>query len=273
METIEARIKKAVEADREALRALLHDPSEKVVLALLSNASITEDELLVLAKRRDLSGEALGMIAGRKLSHEGYKVRLALVNNPKTPRRSALAQIKYLNLRDMAFLTRNKMLPTELRQASEGTLKEKLVAVPPGMKVTLARMVSEDVIKALLLEDDARITKACFENPAMKESIVIWALNTEKVSASVAAFIAMSPKWSLGGNVRVALLRNRNTPIERAIELVTRMKSKEQRALYNDPSVPVPVKVQLEVELEKKGEPLSPPAEAGRVIGIPEDIT
>ena len=151
-------------------------------------------------------------------------------------------------------------------------LKEKLVAVPPGIKVTLARMVSEELIKVLLLEGDVLVTKACFENPVMRESIVIWALNTEKVPAGVVAFVAMSPKWSLGGHVRYALLRNRHTPVERAIELVTRMKSKEQRALYNDPSVPVSVKVQLEIELEKKGEPLSPPAEAGRIIGIPEDV-
>ena len=271
MEKIEARIQKAMTADRDGLKAFLKDPSDKVVMALLANPHINYDDLLVLAKRRDLSSESLGLVAARKFSDEGYKVKLALVNNPRTPRRVALAMLKYLRLRDTAYLTQNRALPTELRQAAEGALKAKLVSLPLGVKITLARLVSEDVLKAMLMYNNPHLVKACFENPGMREATALWAVNHEKTPAVVVEFISMSPRWSVLQSVRFALLRNPRTPVLRAIELVTGLKSTDLRYLYNDPSVPVSVKVQIEDELERKGQPLSPPCESGRVIGIVDE--
>ncbi|HLB24840.1 MAG TPA: hypothetical protein VJM83_00780, partial [Nitrospirota bacterium] len=183
---------------------MLRDPSEQVVMALLSNLNITDEHLLVLAKRRDISGRALEAIGGRKFSDEGYVVKLALVNNPKTPRRTALGFLRYLKLRDMAFVTRNKMLPTELRQAAEGMLREKLPTLPPGLKITVARMVSEGLIKVLLMEQDGQVIKACFENPRMSEAVVFWALNHASTPAGTVRAIAFQPKWSANNRVRFA---------------------------------------------------------------------
>ncbi|MBI5189117.1 MAG: hypothetical protein HZA22_00385 [Nitrospirae bacterium] len=272
MDKLETRIRHAMDADRDGIRQYLHDPSDKVVFALLANRQITEDELLVLAKRRDLPAEALGCIAARRFTVEGYKVKLALVNNPRTPRRVALGFLREMRLRDMAYVTTNKVLPTELRQAAEGIMKEKLPSIPLGVKIGLARQVSEDVIKTLLLDGNPHLIKACFENPRLKEAVVLWAVNHATVPARVVGFIAASQRWSVNQNIRYALVRNRNTPVESAMEFVRGMNSNDQRSLYNDPSVPVSVKVQLEIELERKGEPLSPPSESGRVIGIPHEI-
>jgi len=105
----------------------------------------------------------------------------------------------------------------------------------------------------------------------MWASVLVWALNHEKVPLEVVEFIAGSSRWSAAPNVKYALVRNKKTPIVDSIRLVREMKSQDQRTLYNDPAVPVNVKVQIEIELEKKGQPLSPPSESGRVIGIPEE--
>lgn len=272
MEPLDSRINKATAAGPDAIGPMLKDPSDKVILALIDNPHITEDQLLVLAKRRDLAGEVLGILAARKFSAEGYKVKLALVNNPKTPRRTALSVVRGLAVRDMAFVTRNKMLPTELRQAAEGMLKEKIPTLPMGIKVTLSRQVSEEVLKEMLKDGTPQLIRACFENPLMRESVLVWALNHDTVPAAVVEFIAGSSRWSAAPNVKYALARNRKTPIGDSIRVVREMKSQDQRTLYNDPAVPANVKVQIEIELEKKGQPLSPPAESGRVIGIPDDL-
>lgn len=271
MEDLEARIQNALTAGKDALGASLRDPSGKVVMALLSNPNITDDHLYVLAKRRDLPGDILAVIGGRKFTAHGHKVILALVNNPRTPRRIALGFLRSLELRDVAFVTRNKMLPTELRQAAEGMLKEKIPTMPLGIKVTLARLVSEEVIKALLMEQDPQLIKACFENPMMNEAVVLWALNHRGIPASVVGFIAASPKWSVNYRVRFALARNALTPVDKAVGFVRNMKSMDLRYLFNDPAVPADVKVQIEMALEMKGEPIHPPREGGRVIGIWEE--
>lgn len=271
MESLDTRIKKAMTGPREVIRGMLKDPSDKVALALLSNPNITEEELIALARRRNISGEVLGSIAGMKVAAKEYRLAAVLANNPRTPRRVALGLIRRLRLGDMASVTQNKLLPTELRQAAEGILRDKLPSIPLGVKISLARQVSEEVLKTLLLDDTPQLVKACFENPRMKEAVVVWAVNNEKAPGGVIGFIADSPKWSANHHVRFALLRNRRTPIARALGLVSGLKAADLRFLYNDPSVPVAVKVQIEVELERKSEPFSPPREAGRVIVLRDE--
>jgi hypothetical protein len=204
------------------------------------------------------------------MEDEGYSARLAQLKDPKTPRRVALGLLRHVRLMDLASLTRNKSLPTELRQAAEGLLKEKLPTLPLGIKVTLARLVSEELIKTLLAGGEPEVVRACFENPRMKEAVALWAVNHAAVPAGVIEYIAGDGKWSVRYPVRFALLRNANTPVARALELVEGMNALDLRFLYNDPSVPVSVKVQIEIELERKGQTLAPPSDAGRVIGIPE---
>jgi len=268
MDSVEARVKRAMTADGPAIRGMLRDSSDKVVMALLANRNITEDMLVVLARRRDLGSDVLGMIAGMKAAVKEYRLTSVLVNNPKTPRRAALGLIRRLRLRDMAFVTQNKALPTELRQAAEGVLKDKLPSVPLGVKVGLARQVSDELLKTLLLEDEPMQMKACFENPRMKEAVVIWALNHDRVPPGVVEFIAGHPKWSAYYAVRFALVRNRHTGLEKSLAFAAGLKSMDQRFLYNDPSVPAAVKAHIQLELERKGQPLYPPREEGRTVGI-----
>jgi hypothetical protein len=52
-----------------------------------------------------------------------YQVRLALVNNPKTPLSIAMAQVTYLNQRDLGLLAKSKGVPRPLVIAAESRLK------------------------------------------------------------------------------------------------------------------------------------------------------
>ena len=181
-----------------------------------------------------------------------YRDRLARVHDPKTPRRVALGLLRDMRPAEIARITRNMALPADLRRAAEGVLVTKLPSLPLGVKVTLARLVSEDVLKALLLEGGPTLVKACFDNPCMKEEVALWALNHSGIPAGVVEFIAGSPRWSVRYPVRLAMLRNPNTPVETALGLVGGMKSQDLRYLYGEKSVSMPVKVQIEVELERR---------------------
>ncbi len=188
------------------------------------------------------------------MENDSYDSRLALVTGPKTPRRVALSLLKDIRPLDLARITRNTALPAEVRRAAEGVLAARLHSLPSGVKLTLARLVSEDVLKALILESDAMLVKACFENPCMKEAVALWALNHAGIPACVVEYIAGSPRWSVLYPVRMAMLRNRHTPVEKALDIVQGMKSQDLRFLYAEDSVSMPVKVQIEVELERRGQ-------------------
>ena len=204
------------------------------------------------------------------MEEDAYRSRFAQVSNPKTPRRVALGLLRHIKLMDLASVTRNKALPTELRQAAEGMLKEKLPTLPLGIKVTLARLVSEELLKTLLMGGEPDVVKACFENPRMKEAVALWAANHARVPAGVIEYMAAHARWSVCYPVRFAMIRNPKTPADRAVELVEGMKALDLRFLYNDPSVAAAVKVRIELELGRRGQTLAPPSDAGRVVGIPD---
>ena len=54
-----------------------------------------------------------------------YSVKVALVNNPKTPRGKAISLIASLHKRDLQQLMRNKNVPSAVRKMAMQRFKEK----------------------------------------------------------------------------------------------------------------------------------------------------
>ena len=119
----------AVTSDRrfqsldEARSILMRDSNKLVQLAVVSSPKITESEILAIASSRQVNDDVLKEIGMNKDWLRNYQVRLALVNNPKTPLSIAMAQITYLNQRDLALLAKSKGVPRPIVTAAEGRLR------------------------------------------------------------------------------------------------------------------------------------------------------
>ncbi|HON96336.1 MAG TPA: hypothetical protein PL013_11080 [Deltaproteobacteria bacterium] len=121
--SVSEKLDLARKAPKEARSILIRDSNKLVQLAVVSSPKITESEILAIASSRQVNDDVLKKIGMNKDWLRNYQVRLALVNNPKTPLSIAMAQITYLNQRDLALLAKSKGVPRPIVTAAEGRLR------------------------------------------------------------------------------------------------------------------------------------------------------
>jgi len=83
--TVSERVRLAMRGSREIRSILLKDTNKEVVLAVLDNPKLTETEIEMIARSRNVPDEALRTIARNREWMKNYSVLLALITNPKTP--------------------------------------------------------------------------------------------------------------------------------------------------------------------------------------------
>ena len=105
------RLKLALKGNRDARTFLLRDPNRLVQRFVLQNPRLTDEEILALAKNRNVDRELLEGISRRKEWVSNYQVRLALTTNPKTPLALAVRFVSTLLPRDLRALAKSKNVP------------------------------------------------------------------------------------------------------------------------------------------------------------------
>ena len=114
LETEDKRTELAATASAEEISQYVQDPSPKVIRALLGNRQLTEEDILIVANRKNIPADILEIIARDKRWSENYPVRLALARNPKSPLSVSLSIARFLRLFDLEEITRSHFI--RLRQ-------------------------------------------------------------------------------------------------------------------------------------------------------------
>lgn len=251
--TVEQRIEQAATVREEGIDSFLHDPSPRVLKALLTNRLLTEEHALVIANRRNLSGDVLEAMAKDRRWAESYPMRVAISKNPKTPLFVSLSLARHLRLFDLADITRDHFLPLPYRKKIEAMIIERIPAMPLGIKKTLARRAAGNVLFTLLLSRDAELVRTCLGNPHLMESHLFKYISRADSLRETISLIAEHPNWSCRAAVRFSLARNALTPLSSCIRFFSRMTAQDLRELYADPLVPVTVKPFIHRELWERG--------------------
>jgi hypothetical protein len=102
------RIKLALKGNRDARMILIRDTNRLIQRFVLQNPRLTDDEVISIARNRNLDVDLLRKIAENKQWPRNYQVRHALVTNPKTPLASALHFLGTLMERDLRLLAKSK---------------------------------------------------------------------------------------------------------------------------------------------------------------------
>jgi hypothetical protein len=118
------RVKLALSGNKDARQVLSHDAVKLVQACVLKNPRFTLEEALAMAKNRSLAGELLRIIADQRDWVRNYSVRLALVQNPKTPLQVALGLLNGIQDRDMRILAKSRNVASVLQsQAKRNILR------------------------------------------------------------------------------------------------------------------------------------------------------
>lgn len=110
--TVGERLKLALKGNRDARVILLRDASRLVQRFVLLNPRMSEEEVVALAKNRNVDRELLDEIGRRKEWMTNYQVKLALATNPKTPLALAVRLVPTLLPRDLRALAKSKNVPS-----------------------------------------------------------------------------------------------------------------------------------------------------------------
>jgi hypothetical protein len=113
------RLKLALKGGREIRSILLKDSNKQVMLGVLDNQKITESEIELIAKSRQVPEEALRTISKNREWLKNYSIAFALVTNPKTPPGIAVTLISGLKIKDLLLLDKNKNVPELIRSAAK----------------------------------------------------------------------------------------------------------------------------------------------------------
>jgi len=113
------RLKLALKGGREIRSILLKDSNKQDMLGVLDNQKITESEIELIAKSRQVPEEALRTISKNREWLKNYSIAFALVTNPKTPPGIAVTLISGLKIKDLLLLDKNKNVPELIRSAAK----------------------------------------------------------------------------------------------------------------------------------------------------------
>lgn len=122
---IGGRVKLAMKGNKEARQFLIRDTNTVVALAVLKSSKITENEVAHYATLRNVSDDVIRGIARNPVWTKGYAVKFALCFHPKAPIQFTMPFIKFLSLRDLAKLAKDRNVPGPLKKASKELLNLK----------------------------------------------------------------------------------------------------------------------------------------------------
>ena len=117
--TLGERIAAARRCSHALIKALMFDPDPKVFAALLNNQRLREEDLLDLLASDEVHRHQIVMIGDDGKWSFRYAIRKAIVLNPRAPRSTAAAQLRFLSKRDLRDIHSNPETSVYLRRCIE----------------------------------------------------------------------------------------------------------------------------------------------------------
>ncbi len=119
------KVKLARFGNGEARGLLVRDRNRIVCTAVVRSPKIKENEIITIAKSRNVADEVLRLLSNMRTWTSSYPVQLALVSNPKTPLPSAIKFLNYLTDRDLRTIMRSREVPGPISTQARRILARK----------------------------------------------------------------------------------------------------------------------------------------------------
>jgi hypothetical protein len=207
-------------ADRSEFQTLLYHRSEAVLEALLEHPAFSEEHLLILLSRKDLPASIISRIARNRLWVNDYRVKLAVLQHPRTPRYIALPLLKFIYVFDLLKIAQSPAIPAELRRLAEDAVLSQKDSLALGQRRSLARQGSLRIAAGLLSDRESSVIDYALSNPRLTEHAVASALLLTDSGPELLAAVAKHPRWPARRTVRLALARSPHLTLGRVMEIL-----------------------------------------------------
>jgi hypothetical protein len=119
------KIRFALTGDKEARSSLIRESNRLIQVAVIRNPRISDPEVLAIANSKGIDEEVLRQVASNRNWIRSYALRLALVNNPRTPLPKALQFLGTLMPKDLTLIAKSKNVPEAVAQAARRRMIQK----------------------------------------------------------------------------------------------------------------------------------------------------
>lgn len=119
------RVALALRGNKEARTFLVRDSNRVVAGAAIRSPRITEQEVVIAAQSRSVSDEVVRVISTSKEMMRSYRVKLALINNPKTPLATAMRLLTLLRQNDLRAVAKSKNVTSALANQAKRLVNAK----------------------------------------------------------------------------------------------------------------------------------------------------
>lgn len=215
-------------------------------------STLTEDAMLALLERRDLSAEALEELGNNPAASKSRKACGLIAAHPRTPRHLALRLIRRFYSLNLMQFALTPAVAADLKRFADDLLIARLDSITLGERLTLARRGSSAIAAALLLDKETQVFQAALNNGRLTEAAVVKAITRAGARAAFVETVCRHAKWSTCREVQFALLRNRHTPLTRALDFARFLPAPLVRDVLHVSRLPEKIKQQLREELKLK---------------------
>jgi hypothetical protein len=122
---VNKKITRATLGSREDRNCLIKEQNRLIVYSVINSPKITDDEIVAYAGNKNLSKDVPFLISARREFTKKYMVKVALVNNPKTPLSTSTKFLRHLVGKDLAKVAKNKNVPKFLSKTAFKMLDNK----------------------------------------------------------------------------------------------------------------------------------------------------
>jgi hypothetical protein len=123
--SISEKIKLATLGNKEARGLLIRESNKLVAVAVIRSPRITDGEVLACAGNKAVLDDVLRIIYSNREWTKKYKIKLALLKNPKLPLTVGMKFLSTLRENDVKDLSRDKNVPSSLQTMAKKMLEKK----------------------------------------------------------------------------------------------------------------------------------------------------
>ena len=123
--TMGKKIALAMKGNKETRDIMIKQPELIIKKAVLANPKITEEEVISLTLERTVDSDILREISLNREWVKNYRVKVNMVNNPKTPLGIAMGYLTSLLIGDLERLSKSKNVAAAIRTAADKLYKLK----------------------------------------------------------------------------------------------------------------------------------------------------
>jgi hypothetical protein len=183
--------------------------------------------LLVSLLRRAVPLPTLELMASTPPWSDDQRLMASVVLSPRASRPLGLRLVGSLLWRDLADVAASPRVAAAVKIRAEAILKDQLVELRLGEKITLAKIATLPVLIPLLADPDPKVVEAGLINARLREEDVLTLVRADPPSRPLLEGVVASSKWGQRYGLRLAIAVHPRAPLALALGQLSALTPKD----------------------------------------------